>query len=76
MVSHIHLRHLWPLPENLPTLLNGFERVLVAEMNKGQLRRLIRSEYLIDATGLNKVAGQPFKIIEIEDAIRQALEQR
>ena len=72
-VSHIHLRHLWPLPGNLGELLGNFERVLIPEMNKGQLLRLIRSEYLIDAKGLNKVAGQPFKIIEIECAIRDAL---
>ena len=72
-VSHIHLRHLWPLPGNLGELLRGFEHVLIPEMNKGQLLRLIRSEYLIDAKGLNKVAGQPFKIVEIECGIRDAL---
>jgi 2-oxoglutarate ferredoxin oxidoreductase subunit alpha len=73
-VAHIHVRHIWPLPENLGDLLAGFDRVLVAEMNAGQLRTLIRSEYLIDAEGLNKIAGKPFKIAEIESAIRQRLE--
>ena len=73
-VSHIHVRHLWPLPENLGELLRGYDRVLVPELNKGQFIRLVRSEYLIDAKGLNKVAGQPFKIAEIEEAIRQELD--
>jgi 2-oxoglutarate/2-oxoacid ferredoxin oxidoreductase subunit alpha len=73
-VSHIHLRNIWPLPANLKNLLGGFERVLVPEMNNGQLVALLRSEYLIDAEGLNKVTGQPFKIDELESAIRARLE--
>ena len=73
-VSHIHLRHIWPLPRNLGTLLGGFDRVLVPEMNKGQLKTLLRSEYLIPAEGLNKVTGQPFKIAEIADAVRALAE--
>ena len=74
-VSHIHIRHIWPLPANLKDLLGGFDQVLVPEMNKGQLLTVLRSEYLIPAEGLNKVSGQPFKISEIEDAIRQRLEK-
>ncbi|MDA1089445.1 MAG: 2-oxoacid:acceptor oxidoreductase subunit alpha [Proteobacteria bacterium] len=74
-VSHIHLRHIWPLPKNLGSLLSGFENVLVPEMNTGQLITLLRSEYLVDAQGLNKVSGQPFKIFEIETAIRAQLEK-
>jgi 2-oxoglutarate/2-oxoacid ferredoxin oxidoreductase subunit alpha len=73
-VSHIHLRNIWPLPANLAELLGGFEHVLVPEMNNGQLVTLLRSEYLIDAEGLNKVTGQPFKISELESAIRARLE--
>ena len=73
-VSHIHLRHIWPLPRNLGDLLGAFDHVLVPEMNTGQLRTVLRSEYLIDAEGLNKVSGQPFKIIEIEEAARARLE--
>ncbi len=73
-VSHVHIRHIWPLPRNLGELLGGFERVLVPEMNTGQLLRLLRGEYLIAAEGLNKVSGQPFKIAEIEAAIRARLE--
>jgi 2-oxoglutarate ferredoxin oxidoreductase subunit alpha len=74
-VSHIHLRHIWPMPENLGELLKGYDHVLVPEMNHGQLVTVLRAEYLIDAEGLNKVSGQPFKIVEIEDAIRTRLEK-
>jgi 2-oxoglutarate ferredoxin oxidoreductase subunit alpha len=73
-VSHIHLRYIWPFPENLQDLLQGFEHVLVPEMNHGQLVNVLRAEYLIPAEGLDKVSGQPFKISEIEDAIRAKLE--
>ena len=73
-VSHIHIRHIWPLPPNLGDLLAGFDRVLVPEMNAGQLATLIRDRFLIDAEGVNKVTGKPFKITEIEDAVRAALE--
>ncbi|MFO0995996.1 MAG: 2-oxoacid:acceptor oxidoreductase subunit alpha [Alphaproteobacteria bacterium] len=73
-VSHIHIRHLWPLPHNLGDLLKGFDKVLVPEMNTGQLVTLLRAQFLIDAEGLNKVTGKPFKISEIESAIRSRLE--
>jgi 2-oxoglutarate ferredoxin oxidoreductase subunit alpha len=73
-VSHIHLRHIWPLPENLGELLGGFDKVLVPEMNNGQLVKLLRAELLVPAKGLNKVAGQPFKIAEVEAGIRAELE--
>ncbi len=72
-VSHIHLRHLSPLPANLGELLAGFDRVLVVEGNNGQLRALLRSEYLLDAEGLNKMTGRPFTIDEVERAIRDRL---
>ncbi len=68
-VAHIHIRYIWPLPKNLGELLGGYEKILVPEMNMGQLRTLLRSEYLVPAEGLNKVSGQPFKIAEIEKAI-------
>jgi len=73
-VAHIHLRHLWPLPANLGDLLRGYDRVLVAEMNTGQLLTVLRSEFLIPAEGLNKVSGQPFWIEEIQEAIESRLE--
>ncbi len=73
-VSHIHLRYLWPLPRNLGGLLGGFDKILVPEMNMGQLVNLLRAEYLVPAEGFNKVTGKPFKIAEIEAAIRARLE--
>ena len=72
-VSHIHLRHLWPLPRNLGDLLRGFEHILVPEMNKGQLVTILRSEYLVPAQSLSKVTGKPFTIHEVEDAMTAAL---
>ena len=72
-VSHIHLRYIWPLPRNLGDLLAGFDQVLIPEMNDGQLKTLIRDRYLIPAEGLNKVTGKPFKIAEIEGAIKARL---
>ena len=72
-VSHIQVRYLSPLPSNLGELLRSFEAVLIPEMNTGQFIRLIRSEFLIDAEGVNKVAGQPFKIGEILAAIHKKL---
>ncbi len=72
-VSHIHIRHLWPLPRNLGTLLRSYERILVPEMNTGQLKTVLRDQYLVDAKSFNKVSGQPFRIAEIDAAIQQAL---
>jgi len=74
-VSHIHIRYMWPFPANLEELLSGFDKVLVPEMNTGQLVKVLRSEYLIDAKGLNKVSGQPFKIREIVNSIKAELAQ-
>ncbi|WP_404384738.1 2-oxoacid:acceptor oxidoreductase subunit alpha [Caenispirillum salinarum] len=73
-VSHIHMRHIWPLPENLGALLDGFDQVLVPEMNTGQLLTLLRATYAKPYEGLSKVTGQPFKIAEIEAAVRSRLE--
>ncbi len=75
-VSHIHLRHIWPLPKNLMALLNNFDSVLIPEMNNGQLITVIRSEYLIPALSLSKVSGQPFKVSEVDAAIRGHLEKK
>jgi 2-oxoglutarate ferredoxin oxidoreductase subunit alpha len=72
-VAHIHIRHIWPLPKNLGNLLGSYERIIVPEMNKGQLKTLLRDQYLVDARPVNKVSGQPFKIAEIEAAIEEAL---
>ena len=73
-VSHVHLRHIWPLPRDLGDLLRGFDQVLVPEMNRGQLLTLVRSETLVAAEGLSKVTGLPFKISEIEAGVRTRLE--
>jgi 2-oxoglutarate ferredoxin oxidoreductase subunit alpha len=62
------------LPRNLGDLLAGYQTVLVPEMNTGQLLTFLRSQLLIPAVGLHKVTGQPFKIEEIETAIRSRLE--
>lgn len=72
-VSHIHIRHIWPLPQNLGELLKGYDRILVPEMNTGQLKTVLRDQYLVDAKPLNKTSGQPFRIAEIEAAIEENL---
>ena len=64
-VAQLHLRHLNPLPSDLGDVLRRYRKVLVPEMNLGQLLRLIRAEYLVDAIGFNKIQGRPFKISEI-----------
>ena len=68
-VSHIHLRYLNPFPRNLGELLQRFGRILVPELNTGQLVHLLRAAYLVPAERLSKVAGKPFKVAEIVDAI-------
>ncbi len=73
-VSHAHLRYINPFPKNLGELLKRFERVLVPELNLGQLVRLVRSQYLVPAESFPKIQGQPFKIAELEDKIRKVLE--
>ena len=72
-VSQIHVRHVWPLPENLGELLKSYEMVLVPEMNTGQFKTVLRDQFLVDAKPLNKTSGQPFTIAEIEAAIAAAL---
>ncbi len=72
-VSQIHVRYMFPLPANLGELLANYDRVLVPEMNTGQFVAVIRSRFLIDAKGLSKVMGQPFKISEIVSAIKAQL---
>jgi 2-oxoglutarate ferredoxin oxidoreductase subunit alpha len=72
-VSSVHLRHLNPLPPNLGDVLRRFERVLVAELNVGQLTRILRAEYLVDAQSLTKVQGQPFKVSELRAGVDRLL---
>lgn len=68
-VSHIHVRHVWPMPNNMGALLKAFDNVLVPEMNAGQFKTVLRDQFLVDAQPLTKTSGQPFAIAEIEDAI-------
>lgn len=68
-VAHMHLRWLNPLPANLGEILRNYDRVLVAELNRGQLRARIRDEYLVDAAGLNKTTGRPFHVNEVVEAV-------
>ena len=72
-VSHIHIRYLLPFPANLGELLKGYKKVLVTEMNTGQLVEVLKSKFLIEMQQLNKTSGQPFKIREIVDAIHSLL---
>lgn len=72
-VSHTHLKYINPFPENLGDLLKSFEKVLIPEMNNGQLIKVIRDKYLIDAKGLNKIQGVPFTSIEIKEKIIEML---
>ena len=70
-VSHAHLRYLNPFPRNLGDVLARYDRVLIPEINLGQLRLLVRGQFLVDAEGLNKVAGRPFTIADIESKIAE-----
>jgi len=72
-VSSLHLRHLNPFPANLGEVLRRFRRVLVPELNLGQLVRLLRAEFLVPAEGLSKVQGQPFQVAEIQARIGSML---
>ena len=75
-VAHAHLRHLNPLPADLGDVLGRYDKVLVPEMNMGQLLKLVRAEYLIDAVGLNKIQGRPFKVSEVATRIARLLEEQ
>ncbi|MCE2728953.1 2-oxoacid:acceptor oxidoreductase subunit alpha [Sphingorhabdus sp.] len=72
-VAHVHIRHIWPMPKNMAELLKSFDKIIVPEMNTGQLKTILRDQFLVDAQPVNKVSGQPFTIAEIEAAIGSAL---
>jgi 2-oxoglutarate ferredoxin oxidoreductase subunit alpha len=74
-VSVAHLRHLNPFPANLGEVLGNYDKVLIPEMNRGQLRLLVRARYLVDAVGYNRVRGLPFKAEELADAIIGLLDE-
>jgi 2-oxoglutarate/2-oxoacid ferredoxin oxidoreductase subunit alpha len=73
-VARAHLRHLNPLPRNTGEVLRRYEKVLVPEMNLGQLLKLLRAEFLVDAVGYNKVRGRPFRSSELAEAIVTVVE--
>lgn len=70
-VAHAHLRHLNPFPSNLGDVLKSYEKVIVPEMNLGQLNTLLRAKYLVDTFGYNQVRGLPFKTQELVDVIKE-----
>lgn len=72
-IGHVHLRHLNPLPKNLGELLKRYNKILVPEMNMGQLLWVLRAKYLVNAHGYNKIQGKPFKQLEIEHKIEELL---
>ncbi len=72
-VSHLHLRYLNPLPKNVGDILLKFQKVLIPELNMGQLSMIMRSKFLIDAISLSKVQGKPFNKNEILNAINKIL---
>ena len=74
-LAHIHLRHINPFPQNLGELLKAYDRVLIPEMNNGQLLQLIRAKYLVPAVGFSKIQGQPFTTSEIKAKIIETLNQ-
>jgi 2-oxoglutarate ferredoxin oxidoreductase subunit alpha len=71
-VSHLHLRHLFPFAKDLGGLLKNFKKVLIPELNNGQLIKLVQAEYQVDAIGLHKIKGLPFTSQEIEESIKKA----
>jgi 2-oxoglutarate ferredoxin oxidoreductase subunit alpha len=72
-IGHLHLRHLNPLPLNLGEVIKRFRKVLVPELNMGQLLWVLRAKYLVNAVGLNKIQGRPFKQAELEQKIEEML---
>jgi 2-oxoglutarate ferredoxin oxidoreductase subunit alpha len=72
-VAHAHLRWLNPFPKNLQDILNRYDRVLIPELNTGQLRLLIKSEFSVNVEGFNKVQGKPFAVSEIIEKIKSVL---
>jgi 2-oxoglutarate ferredoxin oxidoreductase subunit alpha len=74
-VAHTHLRYLNPFPRNLGKILQSYNRVLVPELNNGQLSQLLRSQFLVNAAGFNKVQGKPFLVTELVSAIEAKLKE-
>ena len=73
-VGHVHIRHMNPLPPDLADIFARFKKILVPELNMGQLVKIIRAEFLVDAIGMNKIQGRPFKISELVTRIQRLLD--
>jgi 2-oxoglutarate/2-oxoacid ferredoxin oxidoreductase subunit alpha len=73
-VSHLHLRYLNPFPKNLGSILKNYKKILVPELNLGQLQYILRAKYLVDAQSINKVQGKSFREDELRAAFLEALE--
>jgi 2-oxoglutarate ferredoxin oxidoreductase subunit alpha len=74
-VSHAHLRYIRPFPKNLGQIIGNFEQVLIPELNNGQLIKIIRDQYFVDAAGYNKIMGIPFTRSELMQKMRDMLEE-
>nr|MDT0665422.1 2-oxoglutarate ferredoxin oxidoreductase subunit alpha [Micromonospora sp. DSM 115978] len=74
-VAQAHLRHLNPVPANTGEVLRSYDKVLVPEMNLGQLRMLVRAQFLVDAIGYNQVRGLPFKAAELAGVLEDVIKQ-
>lgn len=75
-ISFVHLKYIHPFPENLGEILYNFKKILIPEMNLGQLKMIIQAKYLVPVIGFNKVMGIPFKAAEIEEKIVELLNQK
>ena len=75
-VAHAHLRHLNPFPANTEEVVRSYRKVLIPEVNMGQLLLLIRARFLVDAIGYDRVRGKPFRIVEIVDEAEPASSRR
>ncbi|MEO6583990.1 MAG: 2-oxoglutarate ferredoxin oxidoreductase subunit alpha, partial [Ferruginibacter sp.] len=74
-IAHVHIRYMRPFPANLGDILKNYEHVLVPELNNGQLIKIIRDVYLIDAKGVNKIMGIPFTKAELIEAIKKLVQE-
>ena len=72
-VAHIHLKNLNPLPQELGEVLKRYDRVIVAELNLGQLDLILRARYLIETCAFTKVKGKPFRVDELENFFRELI---
>jgi 2-oxoglutarate ferredoxin oxidoreductase subunit alpha len=72
-IAQLHLNYIQPMPKNIAELIKAFDIVIVAEMNNGQLIKVIRDQFLVDAKGINKIQGQPFQVQELKANIKQII---